>query len=75
MNKDEIKENDKEKILINPIDNQDKIEQFETDKIEYSSKEKILYILKGIGSILSSIIHIFGYFSILSLGYTSIYLI
>ena len=75
MNKDEIKENDKEKILINPIDNQDKIEQFETDKIEYSSKEKNLYILKGIGSILSSIIHIFGYFSILSLGYTSIYLI
>ena len=53
MNKDEIKENDKEKILINPIDNQDKIEQFETDKIEYSSKDKNLYILKGIGSILS----------------------
>ena len=75
MNKDELNQNDKENILINTIDEKDNIEQFETDKIEYSTKEKIIYILKGIGSILSSIIHTFGYFSILALGYTSIYLI
>ena len=75
MDKDEVNENDKEKILINTTENKENIEQFETDKVEYSTKEKYIYILKGISSILSSIIHIFGYFSILSLGYTSIYLI
>ena len=75
MNKDEINENNKENTLINPKDNEENIEQFDTDKIEYTTKEKSIYILKGIGSILSSKFHLFGYFSILSLGYTSIYLI
>lgn len=56
---------------------EDKIEQMETDEQEekYSRKEKIIYILKGISSILASIIHTFGYSSIWSLGYTTIYLI
>lgn len=59
------------------IDNKDNIEQMETDKVEekYTTKEKIFYILKGIFSIIASIIHTFGYISILALGYTSIYLI
>ena len=42
-------------------------------KIEF--KDKIIYVFKGVGAILSSIIQTFGYFSILSLGYTTIYLI
>ena len=69
-----MKEQDQENILINE---DDKIEQLETDLIEekYSTKEKIIYILKGISSIFASIIHIFGYSSIWSLGYTTIYLI
>ena len=75
MDKDEVNENDKEKILINTTENKENIEQFETDKVEYSTKEKYIYILKGISSILSSIIHIFGYFFFFFLGYTSIYLI
>ena len=65
--------NENENILIN----KDNIEQLETDKIEekYDIKEKIFYILKGISSIISSIIHLFGYSSIFNLGYTTIYLI
>ena len=75
MNGDNLNDNNKENILLEPEENMDIIEQFETDKIEYSTKEKCLYILKGVTSIFSSIIQLFGYFSILSLGYTTIYLI
>ena len=91
MKESDESENEKEDILINKenidiientdnIDNnnnKDKIEQMETDKLEdnYSIKEKIIYILKGISSVIASIFHIFGYFSILCLGYTTIYLI
>ena len=75
MKGDDLKENNKENVLLEPRDNKDNIEQFGTDKIEYSTKEKSLYILKGVASILSSIIHFFGFFSVLSLGYTTIYLI
>ena len=63
----------KENILINKED----IEQMDTDEPEakYTTKEKLIYILKGISSIFASIIHTFGYSSIWTLGYTSIYLI
>ena len=65
--------NNFERILIN----EDKIEQMETDEKEpsFGTKEKFIYYLKGISSILSSIIHTFVYFSIWILGYTTIYLI
>ena len=73
MNKKKKKKKKKNIILIK----EDKIEQMETDEQEekYSRKEIIIYILKGISSILASIIHTFGYSSIWSLGYTTIYLI
>ena len=63
----------KEKELLNDDNN----EQMETDKKEdnFTKKEKIIYILKGISSIKSSIIHNIGYISIWVLGYTTIYLI
>ena len=66
-------ENGKEIILINDK----KIEQMETDTKDkyFSSKEKIFYILKGISSINSAIIHNLGYSSLWVLGYTTIYLI
>lgn len=41
MDKDEVNENDKEKILINTTENKENIEQFETDKVEYSTKKNI----------------------------------
>lgn len=65
------KENDK--ILIP----EEAIEQFETDEKDEKilKKEKIKYILKGISSIISSMIHIFGFTSICTLGYTTVYLI
>ena len=72
---------EKEDILINKeienTDNIDIIEKMETDKLEdkYDTKEKIFYILKGISSIIASIFHTFGFFSILCLGYTAFYLI
>ena len=68
----------KEDILINKeIENTDNIEKMETDKLEdkYDTKEKIFYILKGISSIIASIFHTFGFFSIICLGYTAFYLI
>ena len=66
-----LEEKDNDNILINNI------EQMETDKkIDNSTKkEKIIYILKGISSTISSIFHNIGYSSIWVLGYTTIYLI
>ncbi len=63
-----------EKILVNDNSN---IEQMEVDEHNesYTTIEKIIYILKGISSIISGIIHNFGFFSIFALGYTTIYLI
>ena len=67
----EVKENE------NMLEDEINIEQMETDKKEdnFNKKDKIIYILKGISSILSSIIHNIGYISIWVLGYTTIYLI
>ena len=89
--KEEESQSEKENSLLNEknkdtadkientdnIDNKDNIEQMEIDKPDenYSTNEKIIYILKGISSIVASIFHIFGYFSIMALGYTTIYLI
>jgi MFS family permease len=59
-------------------ENENKIEQMEVfniNKDNYSTKDKIIYIIKGICSITSSIIHTFGYFSIWILGYSTIYLV
>ena len=66
-------ENENENILIT----EDNIEQMESDnkKEKYTKKEKIIYILKGISSLISSIFHIFGYYSIWALGFTTTYLI
>ena len=79
MSNNEIINNDKENNLVEKedIEEQDKIEQMEKDEIEVkiAFKDKITYVFKGVGAILSSIIQTFGYFSILSLGYTTIYLI
>lgn len=70
-------ENNNETILINETlnINDNNIEQIITNKEEYSTKDKIIYILKGISSIISSIIHTFGYFAVYMLGYTTSYLI
>jgi hypothetical protein len=68
---EESEKEKEEKIIINKND----IEQMEVDEENYSIKEKIIYILKGISSIISSIMHTFGYYSIWMLGYTNIYLI
>ena len=71
---------EKEAILINEY-NENKIEQMETDEKknnnskDYTTKDKAIYILKGISSIISSIIYTFGNYSIWMLGYTNIYLI
>ena len=70
-----------EKLLIedkNKSLNENKIEQMEVydiNKDNYTTKDKIIYIIKGICSIISSIIHTFGYFSIWILGYSTIYLV
>ena len=67
------KEKDSEKLIINDYN----IEQMESDTTEENNicKEKITYILKGISSIISSIIHTFSLYSNWMLGYTTIYLI
>ena len=68
--KDKDKEN--EKILIDGND----IEQMDTDdNANPIIKEKVIYILKAISSILSSIVNTFSYYSILVLGYSGIYLL
>ena len=68
--KDKDKEN--EKILIDGND----IEQMDTDdNVNPTIKEKVIYILKAISSILSSIVNTFSYYSILVLGYSGIYLL
>ena len=63
---------EKEKILSN-----EEIEQMETDstmnKLYQQQRKK--YILKGLSSLLSSIINIFGYFSIWLMGNCVVYLI
>jgi MFS family permease len=70
-----------EKLLIedkNKSLNENKIGQMEVydiNKDNYTTKDKIIYIIKGICSIISSIIHTFGYFSIWILGYSTIYLV
>ena len=76
-NQEKLLNEDKNKSLN---ENENKIEQMEVydinkDKDNYKTKDKIIYIIKGICSITSSIIHTFGYFSIWILGYTTIYLI
>ena len=70
-------EKDKEKDSANLIINDYNIEQMETDTEENNNicKEKLIYILKGISSIISSIIHTFSLYSNWMLGYTTIYLI
>ena len=79
MSNNEIINNDEENNLVvkEDFEEQDKIEQMEKDEIDekIEFKEKIIYVFKGVGAILSSIIQTFGYFSVLSLGYTTIYLI
>ena len=70
----ELEDKDKEieKILID----ENNIEQMETDdNVKPTIKEKIIYILKGISSILSSIISTFSHYSILVLGYSGNYLL
>ena len=75
MIENSVNEKGKEAILIN----ENNIEQMETDEKnnskDYTTKEKIIYILKGISSIISSIIYTFGNYSIWLLGFTNIYLI
>jgi len=67
----ENKDKENEKILID-----ENIEQMETDdNAEPTMKDKIIYILKGISSILASIINTFSHYSILALGYSGIYLL
>jgi MFS family permease len=51
------------------------MEVYDINKDNYTTKDKIIYIIKGICSIISSIIHTFGYFSIWILGYSTIYLV
>ena len=79
MSNNEIINNDKENNLVikEDIEEQDKIEQMEKDEIDekIEFKDKLIYVFKAIGAIISSIIQTFGYFSVLSLGYTTIYLI
>ena len=66
------KDKENEKILIDGND----IEQMDTDdNVKPTIKEKIIYILKAISSILSSIVNTFSYYSILVLGYSGIYLL
>jgi len=68
----ENKDKENEKILID----ENNIEQMETDdNAKPTTKEKIVYILKGISSILASIINTFSHYSILALGYSGIYLL
>lgn len=71
---------EKEAILVS----ENSIEQMESDDfeekednntIDYTCKEKMIYILKGISSIISCIFHTFRNYSIWMLGYTNIYLI
>ena len=73
------KEKENETLLINenPETDKDKIEQMDTVKTEesFAKKDKIIYILKGISSIISSIIHTFSYFGIWMIGFTNQYLI
>lgn len=72
-NQEKLLNEDKNKSL-----NDNKIEQMEIYDINndnYTTKDKIIYIIKGICCITSSIIHTFGYFSIWILGYTTIYLL
>mgnify|MGYP002524192963 FL=1 len=75
------KSENQEKLLIegkNKLMKENKVEQMEVydiNKDNYSTKDKIIYIIKGICSITSSIIHTLGYFSIWILGYSTIYLI
>ena len=75
MENDYENEEKTQKILLN--ENEENIEQMETDKTEnnYTKKEKLIYILKGISSIISSIIQFFTYYSIWTLGYSVIYLV
>jgi MFS family permease len=63
---------EKEKIVSN-----DDIEQMEIDseKIKLFEEKRKKYILKGLSSLLSSIINIFGYFSIWIMGNSIVYLI
>jgi len=76
---EESSENEQEieKMLVN----ENNIEQMESDEIKenntnsYTIKEKKIYILKGISSIISSMFQTFGNYSIWMLGYTNIYLI
>ena len=66
------KDKENEKILIYEND----IEQMDTDdNVKPTIKEKAIYILKAISSILSSIVNTFSYYSILVLGYSGIYLL
>ena len=54
------------------------IEQMDTDNLEKDKlyqEEKKKYILKGLSSIISCIIHTCGYYSIFILGHTVVYLI
>lgn len=67
------KDKENEKILIDGND----IEQMDTDDNinPPTIKEKIIYILKAISSILSSTVNAFSHYSILVLGYSGIYLL
>ena len=65
--------NEKDKILLH----EENLEQMETDIEDdnlYQLKRK-KYILKGLSSLLSAIINIFGYFSIWVMGQSIVYLI
>ena len=77
-----LEESENQEKLLNEGKNklmkENKVEQMEVydiNKNNYSTKDKIIYIIKGICSITSSIIHTLGYFSIWILGYSTIYLI
>ena len=77
-----LKESENQEKLLNEDKNklmkENKVEQMEVydiNKDNYRTKDKIIYIIKGICSITSSIIHTFAYFSIWILGYSTIYLI
>ena len=66
------KDKENEKILIDGND----IEQMDTDdNANPTIKEKVIYIFKAISSILSSIVNVFSYYSIIVLGYSGIYLL
>ena len=69
------KEKVNEKFLVNDDYNIEQMESDDTTEEKKICNEKLTYILKGISSIISCIIHTFSLYANWMLGYTTIYLI